>query len=58
MRPLKNVKFNRQTYQNFLLGQVALPPDLLRKAVMEQFMKRLKQEYKIQENKNDIFCAQ
>jgi len=31
-------EFNRQAYHDFLLSQGALPPDLLRKAVMEQFV--------------------
>jgi uncharacterized protein (DUF885 family) len=31
-------KFDRQAYHDFLLSQGALPPDLLRKAVMEQFV--------------------
>jgi uncharacterized protein (DUF885 family) len=31
-------RFNRQAYHDFLLGQGALPPALLRKAVMELFI--------------------
>ena len=31
-------KFDRQAYHNFILSQGALPPGLLRKAVMENFI--------------------
>ena len=35
-------KFNQQRYHDFLLAQGLLPPDLLRKAVMEEFVPREK----------------
>ncbi|MGD0798126.1 MAG: DUF885 domain-containing protein [Acidobacteriaceae bacterium] len=35
-------KFNQQRYHDFLLAQGLLPPDLLRKAVMEDFVPREK----------------
>jgi uncharacterized protein (DUF885 family) len=35
-------RFDQKRYHNFLLAQGLLPPDLLRKAVMEEFVPREK----------------
>jgi uncharacterized protein (DUF885 family) len=35
-------KFNRKKFHDFLLAQGLLPPDLMRKAVMEEFVPRQK----------------
>jgi uncharacterized protein (DUF885 family) len=32
-------KFNQKTFHDFFLSQGLLPPDLMRKAVMEEFVK-------------------
>ena len=36
------VKFNQQRFHDFILSQGLLPPDLMRKAVMEEFVVREK----------------